>query len=308
MIKISHKEQISNQHSLISYDIDRKENGTLSIAEKREEREIYKGVRYCQYRYRRGNGEAVWVYLAIVSADAPAKIAVSAAPWGTVKKVKTHADEFEGYVLCAINAGYFHFFNNGDLTPYGVQVIRGEERFPPGKDKPEFSHNWVGISKQGQIIFGDADDYDHQWRNNLEYAVGGGVRLIRNGEIFLPCDKGQHPRTAIGLATDGTWILMCADGRTPQSAGLTYGDMIDIYTGLGYEIAELLNLDGGGSTTFVLRNDDGRLTVQNVPSGPPLPISYQKYDLPIPVPFGDSQARGVADCILIAATDLRNFP
>lgn len=287
----------------ISYEKDRKENGMLSIMEKKENREIYKGVQYCKYRYRRGNGEDVLVYLIIVSPHAPAKLAVSAAPLGTVKMVKRHACEFDGYVICAVNAGYFHFFNDGDLTPYGLQVVRGEERFPPGKDKPEFSSNWVGITKQGEIIFGDADDYNNQWRKKLEYAVGGGARLICNGEICLPFDKGQHPRTAIGLTTDGTLILMCADGRTHQSAGLAYGDMIDIYTGLGYEITELLNLDGGGSTTFVLRNDNDDLAVQNVPSGPPLPISYSKYDLPTPKPSGDSQARAVADCILIVSTD-----
>ena len=41
----------------ISYEKDRKENGMLSIMEKKENREIYKGVQYCKYRYRRGNGE-----------------------------------------------------------------------------------------------------------------------------------------------------------------------------------------------------------------------------------------------------------
>ena len=63
----------------ISYEKDRKENGMLSIMEKKENREIYKGVQYCKYRYRRGNGEDVLVYLIIVSPHAPAKLAVSAA-------------------------------------------------------------------------------------------------------------------------------------------------------------------------------------------------------------------------------------
>ena len=101
----------------ISYEKDRKENGMPSIMEKKENREIYKGVQYCKYRYRRGNGEDVLVYLIIVSPHAPAKLAVSAAPLGTVKMVKRHACEFDGYVICAVNAGYFHFFNDGDLTP-----------------------------------------------------------------------------------------------------------------------------------------------------------------------------------------------
>lgn len=296
-------EQILEQYPLVSYEAERLRNGNLSLVEKAEEREIYKGVRYSKCLYRRGNGEPVWVYLTIVSHDAPAKMAVSTAPLGTIKMVKRHAAEFDGYVICAMNASYFHFFNDGNLTPYGIQVVRGEELFPPGKDKAEYSNNWVGITKQGQVVFGNADDYYTQWRGKLEYAVGGGLRLIRNGEIFLHNNELKGPRTTVGVADDGTLILMCADGRSERSAGLNYGDTIDLYTGLGYTIKELINLDGGGSTTLVLREGDGDFAIKNVPSGPPLPISYEKYDLPKPKPEGDSQARAVADCVLIVATD-----
>ena len=217
--------------------------------------------------------------------------------------MKRLASEFDGYVICGMNAGYFHFFNNGDLTPYGMQIVRGEEINPPGKDKPEFSNNWIGTTLDGQIIFGNAEDYNTHWMGKLQYAVGGGTRLIQDGKIALPEDSAQHPRTTIGISTDGTLILMCADGRTEFSSGLDYADIIDLYTHLGYDISELLNLDGGGSTTFVLREEDGSFGVQNIPSGPPLPISYSKYDLPTPKPCADAQARGVADCILIIAKD-----
>ena len=289
----------------ISYTEDRARNGFLSIEEETESRVLYDGVQYYKRLYRRGNGDPVWVYLTVISPIAPVKLAVSAAPSGTIRKVKRLASEFDGYVICGMNAGYFHFFNNGDLTPYGMQIVRGIEINPPGKDKvkPEFSDNWVGTTMSGQIIFGNADDYNTHWAGKLEYAVGGGVRLIQGGQIALPDDPTQHPRTTVGISTDGTLILMCADGRTSLSAGLSYADVIDLYTHLGYDINELLNLDGGGSTTFVLREEDGRFGVQNIPSGPPLPISYSKYDLPTPKPCGDTQARGVSDCILIIAMD-----
>ena len=140
-------------------------------------------------------------------------------------------------------------------------------------------------------------------RERVGYAVGGGMRLIRNGKICLHQDAGKHPRTAVGLAKDGTLILLSADGRTTQSVGLTYGDLIDLFTGLEYEIEELLNLDGGGSSTLVLRNEEGDFWIPNVPSGPPLPLDYTKYDLPKPKPWKDSQARAVADCILLVEAD-----
>ena len=296
--------QIIYEAPFISYEQDRAENGFLSFTEKIESRELYSGVHYEKRLYHRGNGERVLIYLAVLSSDAPAAFAVSAAPSGTIKMVKHHAAEFDGHVICAMNASFFHFFNDGDLTPYGIQIVRGKEINPPGNDKPQYSDNWIGMTKRGEMVIGNAEDYYVRWRGNLEYAVGGGARLIRDGKIALPSDGGQHPRTTVGISTDGTLILMCADGRSSFSSGLTYGDIVDLYLGLGYEIKELLNLDGGGSTTFVLREHDGSFRVQNIPSGPPLPISYQKYGLPTPVPCGDSQARGVADCILIVATDL----
>ena len=37
-----------------------------------------------------------------------------------------------------------------------------------------------------------------------------------------------------------TVILLCADGRREDSFGLTYGDTIEIFTNLGYEIRDLL--------------------------------------------------------------------
>ena len=61
----------------------------------------------------------------------------------------------------------------------------------------------------------------------------------------------------------------------------------------------LMNCDGGGSTTVVLREEDGSFGIHNVPSGPPLPISYSKYGLKRPEPCGDEQARAVADAVLI---------
>jgi len=297
------EEQILVKFPLCSYSQDREEHGRVILDRVEETRILAQGVQYRKCLYRRGKGEPVWVYLILVSPGASARLAVSAAPRGTIKMVKRHAEEFEGRVICAMNAGYFHFFRNGDLTPYGIQIVRGEELSPPGKDLAEYSNHWVGVTQEGQVVIGTAEEYFQTWKGKLEYAVGGGMRLIQNGKIRLHRHAGAHPRTAVGLAKDGTLILLSADGRTAQSVGLTYGDLIDLFTGLEYEIEELLNLDGGGSTTLVLRNEDGKFWIPNVPSGPPLPLDYVKYDLPKPEPRGASQARAVADCILLVEAD-----
>ena len=96
--------------------------------------------------------------------------------------------------------------------------MHGVEKALPGKDKPEHSNNRVGLTKQGETVIGNADDYYTHWRGKLEYVVGGSLRLICNRNIALHRNNSLHPRTAIGIASDGTVILMCADGRTCSSA------------------------------------------------------------------------------------------
>ena len=202
---------------------------------------------------------------------------------------------------------YFHFFRGGDFTPYGIQVVNGVELALPAmqdKDKPWYSHNFLAVDRSGRAFICNSNEYKTTWREKLAYAVGGGFRLIRDGKIHLHCDQlggeyGYAPRTAVAIAEDGTVILLCADGRAKRSAGLCYGDMIEIFLQLGMPIRELLNLDGGGSTTVVLREEDGVYRVQNVPSGPQFPVSYEKYGLTRGEPEGTSQARSVADAVLI---------
>jgi len=168
------------------------------------------------------------------------------------------------------------------------------------KKKPWYSHNFLAVDKSGHAFICNSEDYYRNWRGKLEFAVGGGLRLIRDGVITLHRDQHGHaPRTSVAIASDGSVILMCADGRTKRSAGLSFGDMIELHLQLGFEIRELLNLDGGGSTTVVLRDEDGVHRVKNVPSGPPLPISYEKYGIQRPEPHGSEQARSVADAILV---------
>ena len=284
---------------IVSYEEDREKNGHITLVEEHEKRTLKEGVVYSKRTYRLGNGKDVKVYITTIAPDAKAQLAVSASPLRRVKFVKQHAEEFDGDVLYAMNASFFHYFNNGDLTPYSIQIMKGVVMAEPGRDKPEYSNFFLGVMKDGTPILTDSDNYYANLKGKLEYAVGGGMMLIKDGEICLHDDFEYGPRTAVALAKDGTVILMCADGRSKDTAGLSNGDEIELYLSLGYDIENLLNLDGGGSTTVVLREEDGSFGVHNVPSGPPLPISYSKYGLTHPEPCGDLQARAVADAVLI---------
>ena len=116
------------------------------------------------------------------------------------------------------------------------------------------------------------------WNESLT-AVGGGPVLLREGIILpdgvagAPLPDRASPRSGIAISADGSLLLVCVDGRQPHiSAGLTLHEFAHLLQSLGAVSA--LNLDGGGSSTMVVRNLGQTSTeVVNSPSdGRPRPV------------------------------------
>lgn len=103
-------------------------------------------------------------------------------------------------------------------------------------------------------------------------AVGGYPVLLRRGAVAADVDtagdaklRGVNPRTAVGITAEGVLLFVTVDGRQPgYSAGTTLRETAELLRALG--AVDALNLDGGGSTTMVVRGADGRLGVVNRPS------------------------------------------
>ena len=98
-----------------------------------------------------------------------------------------------------------------------------------------------------------------------EVAVSGSVQLLHNGQPTTTDNGELHPRTAIGIDLDQRLLhLVVVDGRSESSGGQTLLQMAELLQSLGDE--EGLNLDGGGSSTMVAKDEAGTLGVRNVPS------------------------------------------
>ena len=88
-------------------------------------------------------------------------------------------------------------------------------------------------------------------------SVGGSPILVKDGKRWFtdPGDNfttGRHPRTMVGWTPGGDTLLVTVDGRQPAvSVGMSLYEATDFLLGLG--ATEGMNLDGGGSTTFVQR-------------------------------------------------------
>jgi len=101
---------------------------------------------------------------------------------------------------------------------------------------------------------------DVRW-DQIRQAVGGGPRLLINGQFAAAQFTGlegfagsltdrRHPRTAIGVLSDGRVVVLVADGRRPShSLGMTLLELAAELRRLG--AVEAMNLDGGGSSVLV---------------------------------------------------------
>jgi exopolysaccharide biosynthesis protein len=111
-------------------------------------------------------------------------------------------------------------------------------------------------------------------------AIGGGPRLITNGEVQIAEEGFSHslvnkrqPRTAIGYDDNNRLIVLVVDGRTEYfSIGMTLKELADELKQAG--ATQAINLDGGGSSTIYFNGQ-----IRNYPS--------------------DGQERGLANAILI---------
>ena len=102
-------------------------------------------------------------------------------------------------------------------------------------------------------------------RTPAAQSIGAAPHLLSRGRLAFAPDEagtfmqGRRPRTMVGLTAAGETLLVTVDGRQSASAGMSLGEAAGFMAGLG--TSEAVNLDGGGSTTFVARN-----AVRNLPS------------------------------------------
>src|SRR5690606_26319921 len=73
----------------------------------------------------------------------------------------------------------------------------------------------------------------------------------------IPFVLTRHPRTAVAVTDKNRVLLITIDGRQANSAGVSLFELGKIMKWL--KVKDGINLDGGGSTTFWLKDypDDG---------------------------------------------------
>ncbi|XP_028327165.1 N-acetylglucosamine-1-phosphodiester alpha-N-acetylglucosaminidase [Gouania willdenowi] len=166
-----------------------------------------------------------------------------------------------GGCVYAQNAG---FFNTHTAQCLGNVVSDGRML----QDSDGVQNAQFGIRKDGSLVFGYLSQEDVLDQSNpFVQLVSGVIWLLRNGEVYInqsleaECDETQETgrlgyfvdvvsgRTAVGHDAQGRLILFHVDGKT-GSTGMSLLELAEFLKNNGVQNA--INLDGGGSSTFVI--------------------------------------------------------
>ena len=243
--------------------------GTNSLVlESVETTEVAAGVIYEEHLYYDANGDPVRAYIitvqkgsATIATSTPGDEAITGKVTTVLEQVTSAAAEGKN-VVAGINADFFDMGGSNMMEGLCVKdgvVLHG----PSGRP-------WFGITKDGTSVVG-ANDFEYgKYEGQFVTAVGGSNIVLQDGfasHISVGTEWGdtRHPRSAVGYKPDGSIVLMVVDGRQPEvSNGASLADVAYIMASLGCTNA--LNLDGGGSSTFVLKDSNGTFNVENSPS------------------------------------------
>ncbi len=167
------------------------------------------------------------------------------------------------------------------LDQFDLQIAINAAPFSPVVREEGVPQDIVGLAiSDGELVSDSHDGYGAllvypknqaklvvQPPKSLEGVVNacGGFRLLLVDGENVGEGSAIHPRSAVGLTeSNRTLILLAIDGRQPgHSGGATLGETAEWLQKLGCTSA--LNLDGGGSSSLVVSEPDGRPLILNQP-------------------------------------------
>ncbi|HIW71116.1 MAG TPA: phosphodiester glycosidase family protein [Candidatus Levilactobacillus faecigallinarum] len=186
----------------------------------------------------------------------------------TVREEANAAIKHGHNVVAAVNADFFSL-SNGAVSGPAIKDGKVIQDFNFDSTTPE---SYLGVLNNGLVEIGDHDKYLERLKNHeLKHALGGLGQLVVNGEINSNLPKNipgnEHAaRSAVGITKERKVFFVSVDGaQAPYSDGMSIAELAKTMKDQG--AVQALNLDGGGSTTYVSRTPgQSDLSVKNRPS------------------------------------------
>jgi hypothetical protein len=104
---------------------------------------------------------------------------------------------------------------------------------------------------------------------NVYNAVGTFVTQVEgDNQVYNVDDDSFHPRTILGFKADGSFVMMVVDGRAPKVTDRRYGVTLSEEGQLmkNAGCVSAYNMDGGGSSELIVREQDDSFSTINTPS------------------------------------------
>jgi exopolysaccharide biosynthesis protein len=170
------------------------------------------------------------------------------------KELKTtSAFGAENQSIAALNGTFFDVKNGGSVDYIKVdgKVISTNKL---GKNNTRAKHQQAAVVITNGKLSIKKWDNTTDWEQKLteENVMQSGPLLTLNNvdEVLdtVAFNRLRHPRTCVGIKANGSVILLTADGRNENAAGMSLFELTKIMRWLGCTSA--INLDGGGSTTL----------------------------------------------------------
>ncbi len=181
-----------------------------------------------------------------------AGVAVYTSAWTDVRDAKRPA----GVVEWVVKKGKITAVRTGNKTGKTVQ---------PHTKVVAFGTKFAAVAKRAKVKSSAliAVQQDTTTGVALQEAIGRGVSLVDAGKVDLPCEGlwyQQRPRTTVGWDKDGNWMTLSLPGSGYDRNGYRIGGLglaqeANVAIALGFVEAD--ELDGGGSTTAMVRRSDG---------------------------------------------------
>ena len=206
-------------------------------------------LKFEQYYFKELFGKPLMISL--IRGKSPVRYRIGVCENGKRETVSSMARKHNA--AAAVNAGFFTF----DPASRPVGVLKSANVVYNDSIDGLKNRGYLAISPEQEVkILTPAelklDEFDS--------IVHGNDLLLRNGRVTASTTPDRHPRTAVGIGTEGDVVLVVVDGRNEKSAGVTLHELALIMKSLGCHNA--LNLDGGGSSTMYWKNRG----VMNYPS------------------------------------------
>ena len=166
-------------------------------------------------------------------------------------------------VVAGVNAS---FYNMTTGQPIGITYIDGVSFGTSSYD------NFFAILKDGSAVIDYAKNLGNYTGDKaIMQAAGGSQWIVRDGNDVTAAVSGsynteRHCRTSVGITAEGKVVFMVLDGRQePFSCGGSMHEIAQIMLEAGCVAA--INLDGGGSTTYVAKQEgEDSVSIINRPS------------------------------------------